>query len=151
MIPGWDRPAKKRSFRVLLPDFFPEFKQPVPPSHPRKPQVAVDCDDASSLSHAKLAGPNPMRSGVSVTASAAGCVLTGLWRLEEEQTAWHLDQICAVGKLSFRVRDLVRKGSASFFLQKATDRFPKFPARLPEGLTAGLQSVFHGGVTRRRR
>jgi type III restriction enzyme len=55
---------------------------------------------------------------------------------EEEQTAWHLEQLCAAGKLSFWVRNLVRKGSASFFLQKATYRFyPDFLARLTDGRT----------------
>ena len=60
---------------------------------------------------------------------------------EEEQTAWHLEQLCAAGKLSFWVRNLVRKGSASFFLQKATDRFyPDFLARLPDGRTLIVES-----------
>lgn len=51
---------------------------------------------------------------------------------EEFLCALKLDQLCAQGKLEFWVRNLVRKGNASFFLQKATDRFyPDFLAKLP--------------------
>ena len=60
---------------------------------------------------------------------------------EEEKCAWHLEQLCATGQLSFWVRNLVRKGSASYFLQKATDRFyPDFLARLPDGRTLIVES-----------
>ena len=53
---------------------------------------------------------------------------------EEFLCALKLDQLCAKGALQFWVRNLVRKGSASFFLQKATDRFyPDFLAKLPDG------------------
>ncbi|MDB6135355.1 MAG: restriction endonuclease subunit [Verrucomicrobiales bacterium] len=60
---------------------------------------------------------------------------------EEEKCAWHLERLCGEGKLAFWVRNLVRKGSASFFLQKATDRFyPDFLARLPDGRTLVVES-----------
>jgi len=53
---------------------------------------------------------------------------------EEFLCALKLDQLCAKGVLQFWVRNLVRKGSASFFLQKATDRFyPDFLAKLADG------------------
>jgi type III restriction enzyme len=53
---------------------------------------------------------------------------------DEEKCAWHLEHLCETGKLAFWVRNLVRKGSGAFFLQKATGRFyPDFLARLPDG------------------
>ncbi len=55
---------------------------------------------------------------------------------DEEKMAWHLEELCQRGVLKFWVRNLVRKGHASFFLQKASDRFyPDFLARLPDGRT----------------
>lgn len=53
---------------------------------------------------------------------------------DEKKMAWHLESLCDQGILAFWVRNLVRKGHASFFLQKATDRFyPDFLAKLPNG------------------
>jgi type III restriction enzyme len=55
---------------------------------------------------------------------------------EEEACAWHLEHLCDTNRLSFWVRNLTRKGSASFFLQKASDRFyPDFIAKLSDGRT----------------
>lgn len=59
---------------------------------------------------------------------------------EEFLCAVKLDQLCAKGVLQFWVRNLVRKGSASFFLQKAHDKFyPDFLARLPDGRNLAVE------------
>lgn len=53
---------------------------------------------------------------------------------EEFECACWLDQQAALGRVDFRVRNLVRKERCSFFLQKAGGRFyPDFLCRLPGG------------------
>lgn len=53
---------------------------------------------------------------------------------EEFLCARYLDNLAEQGKILFWVRNLVRKGNASFFLQTAKDKFyPDFVCKLPDG------------------
>jgi type III restriction enzyme len=53
---------------------------------------------------------------------------------EEFLCAQYLDQLAEKGEIEFWVRNLVRKGNASFFLQTAKDKFyPDFVCKLPDG------------------
>lgn len=54
---------------------------------------------------------------------------------EEFECAIELDKLAQQGRISFWVRNLVRKEGCSFFLQKADGRFyPDFICKLPEGV-----------------
>lgn len=54
--------------------------------------------------------------------------------------AWHLESLCERGVLEFWVRNLVKKKYASFYLQKATDKFhPDFLAKLKDGRIIAIE------------
>jgi len=59
---------------------------------------------------------------------------------EEFECAVELDKLAQQGRISFWVRNLVRKEGCSFFLQKADSRFyPDFLCRLPDGSILAIE------------
>jgi len=59
---------------------------------------------------------------------------------EEFECAVELDKLAQQGRISFWVRNLVRKEGCSFFLQKADGRFyPDFLCRLPNGSVLAVE------------
>jgi type III restriction enzyme len=59
---------------------------------------------------------------------------------EEYECAIELDKLAQQGRISFWVRNLVRKEGCSFFLQKADSRFyPDFLCRLPSGVILAVE------------
>ncbi len=59
---------------------------------------------------------------------------------EEFECAVELDKLAQQGRISFWVRNLVRKEGCSFFLQKADGRFyPDFICRLPDGSILAIE------------
>ncbi len=59
---------------------------------------------------------------------------------EEFECAVELDKLAQQGRVSFWVRNLVRKEGCSFFLQKADGRFyPDFLCRLPNGSILAIE------------
>ncbi len=63
---------------------------------------------------------------------------------EEFECACRLDMLAQQGKISFWVRNLVRKEGCSFFLQKADGRFyPDFLCQLPSGVILAVE--YKGG------
>lgn len=59
---------------------------------------------------------------------------------EEFECAVELDKLAQQGRISFWVRNLVRKEGCSFFLQKADGRFyPDFLCRLPNGSILAIE------------
>lgn len=59
---------------------------------------------------------------------------------EEFECAVEMDKLAQQGRISFWVRNLVRKEGCSFFLQKADGRFyPDFICRLPDGSILAIE------------